>query len=124
MSRDGVGYPSGTSTAATGEIELTPTPREDYGRSEKDPIKVGGSYDSGSENEQRYLSALRGPEGQPVRFERRGSCCPFATPNSELGGMLDVFEVTYDGLEKPIMLYVNMYDADELYVPAGFTAAR
>jgi hypothetical protein len=36
-------------------------------------------------------------------------------------GMPDKYEVKYDGIEKPIIFYINMYDFGELKAPKGFT---
>jgi hypothetical protein len=33
--------------------------------------------------------------------------------------MLDQFSVTYEGLEKSLVLYLNMYDSDTMKVPVG-----
>jgi hypothetical protein len=115
--------------AATGRpveaLASSPTPpppapplsRSGYGYSEADPIKVGG----GPQGEEEYLRHLRGPQGQPVRFQRDGSCCAFETPNSGFGGgMLDMYLVTYEGLPSPVTLYLNMYDREEPRAPEGF----
>ena len=60
--------------------------------------------------------------GQPIEFERRASRCPFETEHSELGaGLLDVYELTCEGLDAPIVLYVNMYDPGEPLIPKGLT---
>lgn len=96
-----------------------------YGYTEANPIRVGGALrQSGPANQRAYLSGLRGPAGQPLRFRRLGSCCIFPTMNSPMGprGLLDIYEVTYDGLEKPIQLYINMYDYERPKIPVGFTA--
>jgi hypothetical protein len=96
-----------------------------YGYTEANPIRVGGALrQTGPANERAFLNGLRGPAGQPLRFRRMGSCCIFSTMNSPMGGrgLLDVYEVTYDGLEKPIQLYINMYDYERPKVPVGFTA--
>jgi hypothetical protein len=94
-----------------------------YGYSEKNPIKVGGVNNSeGPLNERRFLNALLGPDNQLIKYRRLGSCCPFDTPNGLMGGgLLDQYEITYEGLEKPIVLYINMYDYDVLLAPKGFT---
>jgi hypothetical protein len=97
-----------------------------YGYTEENPVKVGGAGDErGPSNERAYLAALRGPSGQVVSFERRGSCCVFKTKNGIMGegGLLDIYEVTYDGQEKPTTLYLNMYDYEAPQVPRGFTRA-
>ena len=95
-----------------------------YGYKVENPIKVGGSKEqSGPANERRFLNALLGPNGEAVTYNRLGSCCAFETPNGLIGntGLLDKYEVKYEGLEKPIILYINMYDYGELKAPKGFT---
>lgn len=84
---------------------------------------VGGINSDGPRNEHRYLEALAGPKGEKVYYVRKGSCCQFTTTNSpfENQGMLDIYEVKYDGLKDPKILYLNMYDSDTLKVPMGFT---
>jgi hypothetical protein len=95
-----------------------------YGYTEMNPIMVGGVNDGkGPENERRFLNSIAGPNGELIEYQRLGSCCPFETKNvsENYYGMLDVYEVTYKGLETPINLFINMYDADTLRIPVGFT---
>src|SRR5690554_4019855 len=80
-----------------------------YGYSKSDPVKVGGVSD-GPRREREYLHSLSGPNGEKVWFNRDGSCCPFDTPNSEFGGMLDIYSVTYEGKGDTVKIYINMYD--------------
>jgi hypothetical protein len=116
----GRGYPYGT-TGAREPLPLTERSSDPtYGRTSSNPIRVGGDG-NGSHREQRYLSSLRGPAGQSITYERSGSCCGFETPNSELGGMLDVYAITYTGQSEPITLYLNMYDPGPPLIPVGFT---
>ncbi|MCL2626077.1 MAG: hypothetical protein FWD46_04580 [Cystobacterineae bacterium] len=94
-----------------------------YGYSKKNPIMVGGAHEyQGPQNERRFLNALTGPKGEPIRYQRLGSCCPFYTRNGLIqdGGLLDMYEVSYEGLAAPVILYINMYDSDVLKVPLGF----
>ncbi|HEX8829908.1 MAG TPA: hypothetical protein VF705_02025 [Longimicrobium sp.] len=96
------------------------------GYSTRNAIRVGGGAENGSRNEMAWLDGLRGPGGETVAYLRLGSCCEFATPNGLQGktGVLDAFEVTYPGLERPVLLYINMYDPPEsAQVPQGFTRA-
>ena len=67
-----------------------------YGFTQKNAVRVGGVKENmGPRNEQRYLNALRGPKGEDISYNRRGSCCAFKTPNGfENVGLLDVYEVT------------------------------
>ncbi len=97
-----------------------------YGVTEENPIMVGGVTTSeGPLNERRFLNALAGPNGEDVSYKRLRSCCPFKTKNGfQGGGLLDEYEVTYKGLEKPISIYINMYDSDKLKAPVGFTISE
>ncbi|MFY0567957.1 hypothetical protein ACN28E_29570 [Archangium lansingense] len=112
----------GPSSEAAGQAPAAPveTPAREpsgYGYTQEDPIKVGG----GPAGEHEYLQYLRGPEGQPLSFERLGSCCGFEDPSLPFGGgMLDMYEVTYEGLKKPVTLYLDMYRRQEPRAPAGF----
>ena len=73
-------------------------------------------------NQQRFLNALAGPNGEKVFYKRIESCCPFPTNKSEMGaGFLDVYEITWVGLPRPIHLYMNIYEKGVLMVPVGFT---
>lgn len=94
-----------------------------YGLVQDNPVKVGGFSES---NEAEFLNGLRGPEGQPVEYERVGSCCPFKTANAMIGdvGLLDAFRVTYAGQAQPAVIYIDFYDTDELQVPMGFSARK
>ena len=92
----------------------------DYGYTPTNAIKVGG----GPAGEFAYMNSLRGPEGQPISFTRRGSCCPFEDETLLMGGgLLDVYEVYYEGSEEPVVLFLNMYrEYQTLYIPKGLTA--
>ena len=107
--------------APVAEVAHAANPFPAYGTTEANPILVGAeSADGGPARERAYLSTLRGPEFQPVSFTRLGSCCPFETPLSTWGGLLDMYEVTYEGLDEPVRLYLNMYDPGEARPPEGF----
>jgi len=93
-----------------------------YGVTEKNPIRVG-QKNGGPRDEDIYLKCLRGPKGESVQYKRLGGCCFFKTPNALIGdkAMLDRYELTYSGLDKPIDLYLDMYDYEQPLVPIGFT---
>jgi len=91
---------------------------QEYGRVGSKAIKVGG----GPSREREYLMLLRGPNGEPVRFERDGSCCGFETPNGIMGGgLLDIYSVWIGSASEPEKLYINMYDYEQPKAPKGFT---
>lgn len=106
-------------------VSTAQEPSPDYGYSEEDPILVGSEkLNDGPANERAYLDLLTGPNGEEISYNRLGSCCEFETENSPFGGgLLDKYEVTYEGLDKPVILYMNMYDPDPdgiVQVPRGF----
>jgi len=109
-------------TNASGAFTLTVFSTDStYGYSAANPIKVGGT-EKGPANERKFLNALAGPNGETIRYERLGSCCPFDSPNGFMGGgLLDKYEIKWSGQAKPVILYINMYDYDALKVPVGFT---
>ena len=94
-----------------------------WGYGAERPIKVGGLHPKSAPlSESLYLNALRGPGGEPVDFERMGSCCGFDTSNGISGnGMLDIFQVTIKGKPGKAVLYLDMYDPGPRDIPAGFT---
>ncbi len=97
-----------------------------YGYSEKNAIKVGAGsdpYKSGASNERMYLNGLLGPNGEAIMYTRRGSCCPTPSKYGMFGNaLLDIYEIMYEGLKEPIVIYLNMYDpSTDLKAPKGFT---
>ena len=119
----GKATPHGRSDTADAYFPLDVTADDpSYGYSPDNPIRVGG-IQQGPSRERMYLNALMGPNGEPIEYERIGSCCPFSTPNGfKGGGLLDAFRVTYEGHASPITLYINFYDESPLRIPDGFTA--
>jgi hypothetical protein len=76
-------------------------------------------------NAKRFLNALAGPNGEKIAIKRQESCCPFPTKNHPLGaGMLEAYEVTWQGNKKPLILYFNVYERGNLYIPKGLTAKK
>lgn len=76
-------------------------------------------------NSQRFLNALAGPKGEKITFTKLESCCPFPTKRSEMGaGFLDVYELTWEGQSKPIILYLNIYERGQLLVPIGLSIKK
>lgn len=96
-----------------------------FGYAPEAPIRVGGGVEDGARKERAYLSSLRGPGGEAVSFVRIGSCCPFVPPGGDQPtARIDAYEVTYPGLAKPVVLYMDVYAAaDGGLVPADFTRA-
>ena len=93
-----------------------------YGYSKHNPIMVGGTTPfEGPRYEMRFLDLLVGPNGERIRYTRRGNCCSFDTPNGFMGGgLLDVYDIAIEG-GKNVTLYLNMYDPGGIIkIPRGF----
>ncbi|MCV9929191.1 2-dehydro-3-deoxyphosphooctonate aldolase [Flavobacterium sp. LS1R49] len=76
-------------------------------------------------NQQRFLNALAGPNGEKITYTKLESCCPFPTKRSDMGaGFLDVYELKWEGQKKPINLYLNIYEKGILMVPLGLTLKK
>jgi hypothetical protein len=85
-----------------------------YGYTQANPVRLKGVT---GYHEDRYLRGLWGPDGQPIEFERIGSCCPMED------GLLDAIRVTYEGAPRPIVLYLDIYHEGPIMVPVGLTGA-
>ena len=97
--------------------EISKDKKYGYQSNHKTAIKVGKI-----ENGYAFLRSLLGPNGEPVQFRRLGSCCEFKSKTAAFGsGFLDKYEVFYQGLENPIVLYINGYDYETPKCPVGFT---
>ena len=85
-------------------------------------IQVGGGAMYVAARERRYLDALRGPMGEPLTYKRTG----ILRPESDKEGrtILDTYDVSYAGLDKPVIFYFDGYHFDDaLKAPKGFTCA-
>ncbi len=76
-------------------------------------------------NQPRFLKALAGPNGEEIKYKKIETCCPFPTKKSEMGvGLLDVYEITWEGQTKPVRLYLNIFSKGYLKIPVGFTLKK
>jgi len=108
---EGRGVPNGVSGRGRVIVVSATTDDPTYGYAPTNPVKVGGIA---GYPEPQYLSGLWGPEGQPIAYERLGSCC-----QEVAGHLLDKFAVSWEGLERPVILYLDMYEEGPLRVPVG-----
>lgn len=71
-------------------------------------------------NQKRFLNALAGPKGEKITYTKLESCCPFPTKRSEMGvGLLDAYELKWEGQKSSTILYLNIYEKGVLMVPFG-----
>ncbi|KMQ51747.1 hypothetical protein CHISP_1243 [Chitinispirillum alkaliphilum] len=80
-----------------------------YGYTPSNPVQVGG----GPVNQRKYLSMLMGLQEQELHFARIGSFGGFSVP-------VDGYEVSYDGLGKSVIIYIDMYTYNDPKAPVGF----
>lgn len=90
------------------------------------PVNIGfGNLATREQNIEKFLNALQGPNGEKIRYEHLGSCCPFVTKTSELGGgMLEQYQLLWEGQSKPLVIYVNYFEKGQVYIPRGLTAKK
>ena len=97
-----------------------------YGYDKDYPVNVFyKSVKNDSINQQRYLNALAGPNGETLSYKKIETCCPFPANKSEMGaGYLDVYEITWNGQKSPIKLYLNSFEKGVILVPVGLTIKK
>ena len=97
-----------------------------YGFDKNYPINIFyGTTRNETINQQRFLNALAGPKGEKITYTKLESCCPFATKRSEMGvGLLDVYEIKWEGQKNPVILYLNIYEKGYLMVPMGLSLKK
>ncbi|MBU1320077.1 MAG: hypothetical protein KKH67_12895 [candidate division Zixibacteria bacterium] len=92
-----------------------------YGYSADNPINCGG----GINGERKYIAKLRGPEGQRIRADRLANCCHFKLPGKSFkkSGFISRYEVHYDGISQPVVIYLNGFLRAPVRAPGGFAIA-
>ncbi|MFT6245738.1 MAG: hypothetical protein ACJA0U_001855 [Salibacteraceae bacterium] len=86
-----------------------------YGTTPETAIKVGTVS-----NEYDFLNMLCGPNGEKITFNRIKSCCEFDCPSCPMGaGLLDEWEIKYEGQKEPLIVYLNGYLYAKPKVPYG-----
>ncbi len=102
----------------------------EYGFTERKPVFLGVKGMKDADNSvEKYLNALRGPNGETLVYERIKACCVFKTPNQKAFnypgkeypfGMLEVYQLSY-GENKIKTVYFNIYDEGPVQGLYGFS---
>ncbi|HQE33371.1 2-dehydro-3-deoxyphosphooctonate aldolase [Flavobacterium alvei] len=97
-----------------------------YGYDKDYPINIFyGNTSNETINQQRFLNALAGPNGEQITYTKLESCCPFPTKRSNMGaGFLDVYQLRWKGQKNPVTLYLNIYEKGVLMVPVGLSLKK
>lgn len=95
---------------------------KNYGYDQDYPINLGFMPAQAAEiNVKRYFGALSGPNGEKLTYNKVDTCCPFPSPKNDMGaGLLDIYEVTWPGVDKPKRIYINLYERGKIMAPKGF----
>jgi hypothetical protein len=110
-----------------GEMKLSQSSTDPlYAFSERAPVLIGGGFASGSDRTYKYLNSLRSSNGELVKYDRIGTCCPFKSPNSPFGGeaLLEVYQLSIPGVGAPKRLYFNWYETGDVLIPVGLSATQ
>jgi hypothetical protein len=110
-------------TIANGMFKFTECASEsNYGIDSDYPVNIGIISDLAEDVFIRYFfNGLQGPKGEKIEFEKLESCCPFPTKHSTMGaGLLNVYEVNFEGSKNKQTFYFNIYEKGKIACPKGF----
>jgi len=107
------------------EIKILSTDKK-YGFDQDYPVNLFfQNLDNETINQERFLNALAGPNGEKLNYKKLENCCPFPTKKTEMGaGMLEVYEISWLGLPQPKKIYLNRFEKGILMVPVGLTLKK
>jgi hypothetical protein len=97
-----------------------------YGYNKDYPVNIFfNNTNNETINQERFINALAGPKGEKITFTKLESCCPFPTKRSDMGaGLLDVYELKWNGQKTPVLLYLNIYEKGVIKIPVGLTLKK
>lgn len=93
-----------------------------YAYNQDYPINMGVIQEKSEEQYVAYFfNGITGPNGEKVTYEKVDTCCPFPTKYNKIGGgLLSIYEVKWEGQNKPVRLYINIYERGKIMCPIGF----
>ncbi len=93
-----------------------------YGTNKDYPINIGFDNENlSAKNISYFFNTLLGENGEKITYKKIDDCCPFPTKRSFMGaGLLNVYEISFEGIDKKINLYFNIYDKGKILCPNGF----
>ena len=97
-----------------------------YGYDQDYPINIGFIHEKQEDiNIQYYFNGLEGPNGEKISYKKVDTCCPFPSKNSLMGaGTVGIYEVTFEGSNKKVMLYFNIFEKGKILCPKGFVIKK
>lgn len=93
-----------------------------YGYDKDYPINLGFENEKYSlKNIAYFFNALEGKNGEKITYLKKDTCCPFPSNKSVMGaGTLDIYEITIEGNDSKIYLYLDIYEKGKVVCPKGF----
>jgi hypothetical protein len=97
-----------------------------YGYDQDYPINIGFIHEKQEDiNIQYYFNSLEGPNGEKISYKKVDTCCPFPSKNSLMGaGTVGIYEVTFEGSNKKVMMYFNIFEKGKILCPKGFAIKK
>jgi hypothetical protein len=97
-----------------------------YGYDQDYPINIGNIRENQEDiNVAYYFNGLEGPNGEKISYKKIDTCCPFPTTNTTMGaGTIGIYEITFEGSNKKLTLYINIYEKGKLLCPKGFSIKK
>jgi hypothetical protein len=97
-----------------------------YGYDADYPINLGFENEKYSaKNIVYFFNAIQGPNGEKITYEKTETCCPFPSKKSSVGaGTLDIYQISFEGTEKKVTLYINLFEKGKVICPKGFTIKK
>ena len=97
-----------------------------YGYDQDYPINIGFIHEKQEDiNIQYYFNGLEGPNGEKISYKKVDTCCPFPSKNSLMGaGTVGIYEVTFEGSNKKVMMYFNIFEKGKILCPKGFAIKK
>ena len=97
-----------------------------YGYNKDYPINIGFENEKyGDRSVGYFFEAIEGISGEKITYKKVDSCCPYPTSRSVMGGgILDIYEISFEGKEKKVLLYINIFDKGKVLCPKGFTIKK
>ena len=97
-----------------------------YGYDADYPINLGFENEKYSvKNIVYFFNAIEGPNGEKITYEKSETCCPFPSKKSGVGaGTLDVYQIHFEGSDKKVTLYLNLFEKGKVVCPKGFSIKK
>ena len=90
------------------------------------PVNIGNIRENQEDiNVAYYFNGLEGLNGEKISYKKINTCCPFPSTNTTMGaGTIGIYEITFEGSDKKLTLYINIYEKGKILCPKGFSIKK